>query len=163
MHGAYYTHQHIVTGTCVPRCVMRCRRRPKRVPRACGTCSCGAGPDRDPRTVYYYFARCLARGGRALARPEATKAARRLTRQVVTVSRSTGEAAAVRRCGARAAPTLTLWSYKVVGTCQRAAAARRSHLTGPPPRAPTGGRIQRMNTEHSDIAGYSRCRNCSVV
>ena len=82
MHGTYYTQQHVVTGTCVPRCVMRCRRRPKRVPRACGTCSCGAGPDRDPRTVYYYFAHCLARGGRALARPEATKAAGRLTRRV---------------------------------------------------------------------------------
>jgi len=97
---------HILAGTCVPRCVVWCRRRRKRVPGTCSSHSCGAGPDADPRTVYCYnFARRPARGGRALARPKATKAARRLTRhrygfsdcEPLLRSRSIGEARRVSR------------------------------------------------------------------
>ena len=99
MHGAYlYTAQHtavsgihIVTGTCVPRRVVRCRPRRRKHARACSTSSCSSscGAGASPRTVYYYFARRparrgRARGGRALARPEATKAARRLERRAVS-------------------------------------------------------------------------------
>jgi len=104
MHGAYlYTAQHtavsgihIVTGTCVPRRVVRCRPRRRNHARACSTsrCSSSCGAGAGPRTVYYYFARRparggrgrggRARGGRALARPEATKAARRLERRAVS-------------------------------------------------------------------------------
>jgi hypothetical protein len=97
---------HILAGTCVPRCVVWCRRRRKRVPGTCSSRSCGAGPDADPRTVYCYnFARRPARGGRALARPKATKAARRLTRhrygfsdcEPLLRSRSIGEARRISR------------------------------------------------------------------
>ena len=104
MHDAYlYTAQHtaasgthIVTGTCVPRRVVRCRPRRRKHARACSTSSCSSscGAGAGPRTVYYYFARRparggrgrggRARGGRALARPEATKAARRLERRAVS-------------------------------------------------------------------------------